>query len=116
METCTDGKRGEKGEGGEGCVGDDDPTGGERDGGKLVACAVRHEQGEGKNGVAQCSYAIIYMYICIVAPSTPASTPGHLGQRNGKERTVIRSTTLARSSLNTQIHGSNEAGKVPSSL
>ena len=61
MKTCADGKRGEKGGGGEGCVGDDDPTGGKRDGGKLAACAVRHEGGR-KRMVQRSAPRQLYMH------------------------------------------------------
>ena len=45
METGADGKGGEKGERSKGRVGDDNPAGGERDGGKLVVGFVWHARG-----------------------------------------------------------------------
>ena len=45
METGADGKSGKKGERREGRVGDDNPAGGKRDGGKLVGCVVWHGRG-----------------------------------------------------------------------
>lgn len=117
METCADGKRGEKGEEGEGCMGDDNPTGGEREGGKIAACAIWHGREEGKNGVVQCAKTIMYIHI-VAAAEYLVYRFRHLATlANATEkRSIIRSITFARSNLNTQIHGSNEAGKVPSSL
>jgi len=43
VETGADDEGGEKGEKSEDCVGDNNPTGGERDGGKLVVCVAWHE-------------------------------------------------------------------------
>lgn len=45
METGAEGKSGKKGERGEGCVGDDNPAGGEREDGRLLVSAVRHGRG-----------------------------------------------------------------------
>jgi hypothetical protein len=45
METRADGKSGKKGERGEGRVGDDNPAGGKRDGGKLSVSVARHGRG-----------------------------------------------------------------------
>ena len=113
METGADGKGGKKGERSEGRMSDDNPAGGERDREKLAGCVVWHGR-EGREGtVCATGQRTDYIHRRVF---NPASTPDHLGQCKRKDRTIIRQTALAHSNLNTQIHGSNEAGKVPSSL
>jgi len=113
METNAECKGSQKGERSESCVGNGNPAGGERDGGNFVARVAGDGHGdvEQERGVDPrvSTRSTIHSIISV----------GKNCDAGSVNCAIIRSATAfahSNPNLNTQIHGSKEAGKVPSSL